>query len=119
MRTGARGTHKPYIRVRIPLRSTAPLKEALDLAEDFRERSIQGFAPRIDDDGPLGVQPIQKGSDGFTEAPANAIAHHGLTDGTWHGKPDTRPVRLRLSQAERRKERAAELGAGIINSAEI
>jgi len=76
-------------------RSIAAAKEALHFRLDLRHRSIQRLAPRIDDDGPLGIQPIQVMADGLADPPPDAVAHHGLADGAGQGKTDARARGLR------------------------
>jgi hypothetical protein len=51
----ARGKLHTDIRRLSALRSIAAEKETLHFPLEVRQRSIAGFAARIDDDGPLGV----------------------------------------------------------------
>ena len=85
----------------------------------FRHRSIEGFAPRIDDYGPLGAQLIQMEADSLANAPFDAVADHGFTKGARSSEADTRPIGLRLADAERREKRARETGTLIVNSSEV
>lgn len=85
----------------------------------FRHRSIEGFAPRIDDDGPLGTQLTEVEADGLAQAPLDAIAYHRFSDGARHGKPDSRSIGLRFANAESREEGARESGTSVVNPAEI
>jgi len=78
----ARGTHRTYIRVKSALRSIAAEKQSFHFPLNFQGRSIQCFAAGIDDDGPLGVQPIEVHAHSFAHAPFDAIAYHGFAEGT-------------------------------------
>jgi hypothetical protein len=94
-------------------------KEPFHFAPQLRRRSIEGLAPRIDDDGPLRVQPIQVKADGLTEAPLDTIAHHGMAERTGHSKADSRPIGLRFLDAKGGEERAGVTGSLVIDSSEI
>ena len=101
------------------LGSTAPEKEPLDLPPQFRHRSVERFAPWIDDNGPLWIQPIEVKTYGFPHAPPYAIAHHGLADSAWNSEADARAIAPRLADAERRKERSGMTAALVVDSSEI
>jgi len=100
-------------------RTIAPLKKTLHFAPKFRRRRIQSFQPRIDDDGPLRIQPIEITADGFTEPPPETIAHHGFADGAWNGETDVGPIGLRLADAKGREQGAGETRTCVINPSEI
>jgi len=85
----------------------------------FRHRSIEGFATRIDDDGPLGAQLTEVEADSLTEAPLDAITHHRFSDGARHGKPDSRTIGCRFAKAESCEEGPRESGTSVVNPAEI
>jgi len=105
---------------RLPaLRSIAAEKEALHLALQHLDGRIEGFAAWIDDDGPLGVQPIEQAANGFAESPFDAIAHDSLADRTRDGKADARSIRLRFADTESGEERARVASALVINSSEV
>jgi len=115
----AEGRDKTCIREAPALRSIAAEKEPLHFALQLRRRSIEGLASRIDDDGPLRVQPIQVKADGLPEAPPDTIAHHGMAERTGHSKADSRPIGLRFKDAKGRKKRAGVTRSLVINSSEI
>jgi hypothetical protein len=94
-------------------------KQPLHFALELREGSIEGLAPRIDDDGPLRVQPVQVKADGLAEAPLDTIAHHGIAERTGRSKADSRPIGLRFMDAKGREERARVARSLVIDSSEI
>ena len=100
-------------------RSIASLKKTLDFAVKFRYRCIEGFAPRIDDDGPLWAQLIQLEADGLADPPLDAISHHGFAEGARAGEANMRSFQLRFADTESRKQRSAEPGTLVINPAEV
>ena len=66
---------------RLPaLRSIAAAKKPLHFPMQHLDGRIQGFAAWIDDDGPLGIQPIELDADRLAKSPFDAIAHHRLAD---------------------------------------
>jgi hypothetical protein len=85
----------------------------------FHDRSVERLAPWIDYDGPLWAQLIQMQADGLADAPPDAVADHGLAEGSGRSEADMRPIGLRLADAERREERARETGTLIVNSSEV
>ena len=85
----------------------------------FRYRCIEGFAPRIDDDGPLWAQLIQLEAYGLADPPLDAISHHGFAEGARAGEANMRSLRLRFADTESRKQRSGEPGTLVINPAEI
>ena len=115
----ARGRHKTYIRELTASRSIATEKQAFHLPLQILRRSFERFAAGIDDDGPLGIQPIEVKADGLTDAPLDSVAHHGFPEGAGCGEPDMRSIRLRLADAERREEGPGEAGSVVINAPEI
>jgi len=80
---------------------------------------MERWAAWIDDNRPLGVQPIELQADGLAEAPLDAVAHHGFAEGARGGKPDMRSVRLRFAHAEGREQRTGETGSVVIDAPEI
>jgi hypothetical protein len=85
----------------------------------IRHWSIERLAPGIEDDGPLWTQLIELQAHGLTDAAPDAVADHGFAEGPGSGEADMRPIRLRLTDAERSEQRARETGAPIVNSAEV
>jgi hypothetical protein len=85
----------------------------------FRNWSIEGFAPWIDDDGPLWAQPIQLEANCFANPPFDPIPHHGFAQGARTGEADMRPVALGFEDAESREQGTRESGTLVINSAEV
>ena len=81
-------------------------KETLHFAPEFRHGSQQRFLPRVDDDGPLRIQPIESEADGLSQPPLDAIARHGLAEGARHGKTDPRPRGFQLPDAKGGEQRA-------------
>jgi len=100
-------------------RSIASLKKTFDFAVKFRYRCIEGFAPRIDDDGPLWAQLIQLEAYGLADPPLNAISHHGFAEGARAGEANMRSFQLRFADTKSRKQRSAEPGTLVINPAEV
>ena len=94
-------------------------KQAIHLPLQFRRRRIERFAAGIDDDGPLGVQPIEVEADGLADAPLDTVAHHGFPEGAGGGEPDVRSIRLRFAYAERREQGTGETGSVVIDASEI
>lgn len=100
-------------------RSTASLKKTLNLAMKFRHRGIEGFAPRIDDDGPLWAQLIQAEAHRLPDPPLDAVSHHGFAEGARAGEADMGAVRLRLADTKCRKQGPREPGTLVIYPAEV
>ncbi len=94
-------------------------KEALHFPLQFRQGGIQCFAPRIDDDGPLRVQPFEVVADGLADPPLDTVAHHGFAKGAGHGKPDPRTVCFGRMEKESGEERPGVPGPFIIDLAKI
>jgi hypothetical protein len=86
---------------------------------EFRDRSIEGFPPGIDDDGPLRAQLIEMQSDGLADAAPDAIADDGLPQGAGSGKADMRPVGLGFADTKGREKGPCKPGTLIVNSAEV
>jgi len=114
--TGRGRTCKPEAHLRGAI---AAEKEAFHFLPQFRHGGIERFLPRIDDDGPLGVQPIERAAHGFAKPPFDAVAGHRRTEGAGNRKPDSGPCRLPLANAESRKAGARKSAALIINPSEI
>jgi hypothetical protein len=100
-------------------RAAAAEKEPLDFAIEIGNRSIEGFASRVDDYGPLWAQPIEVEADGLTAAPLDAVAHDRFTDGTRDSKTDMRAVGLGFADTKSGKQGAGEPGTLVINSSEV
>src|SRR5215469_4100133 len=94
-------------------------KQTFHFPLQFGQGSIQRFAPRIDDYGPLRTQQIEMKADRLTDTPLNTVANHGFSQRAGHRKTDARPRTVWLVQAESRKERSRKAGAFVINSPEI
>jgi hypothetical protein len=58
-------------------------------------------------------------ADGLADTPLDSVADHGFAEGAGCSEADMRPISLRFADAERRKERAGETGALIVNSSEV
>jgi hypothetical protein len=82
-------------------------------------RSIEGFASRVDDDGPLWAQPIEQEADGLPAAPLDAVAHDCFADGARDCKADMRPIGLVFANAKSGEEGSGEPGTLVINSSEV
>jgi hypothetical protein len=95
------------------------LKKTLDFAVKFRYRSIEGLAPRIDDDGPLWAQLIQLEANRLPDPSLDTVAHHGFTKGAGARKADVRSLCQRFADTECRKQGPAEAGTLVINPAEV
>ena len=100
-------------------RAIAALKQALYFPVQICHRSIEGFAPRIDDDGPLWAQLTKVEADRLTDASLDAVSHHGFAEGARAGEADMRPLQLRFANTKGRKEGSGELGALVIYPAEV
>ena len=100
-------------------RSIASLKKTLHFPAKFRYRSIEGFPPRIDDDGPLWAQLIQMQADGLADPSLDAISHHCFAEGARAGEADMGTFRLRFANAKCRKQGSGEPGSLVIYPAEV
>ena len=58
-------------------------------------------------------------ADGLADAPPDPVAHHGFAERAGAGKSDAGAIGLRLTDAERREQRAGILRASIVDPAEI
>ena len=115
----ARETTKPYIRAIRASRSIAAEKEPLHFALQLRKRSAEGFRTRIDDNGPLGIQPIEVKANGLADTPPDTVAHDGFSERARNGETDMRSVGFGLAKAESREEGIRPADALIIDSSEI
>jgi len=86
---------------------------------EVRYRGIEGLAARVDDDGPLGAQPIEVKADRFAATPFDTVAHDRLTDGTRDSETDMRPVWQRLADTKSGEEGSGELGTLVVNSSKV
>jgi len=86
---------------------------------EFRYRSIEGLAARIDDDGPLGAQLTEMQSDGLAHTTPDAVADHGFAQGPGSGKANMRPVILEFANTKGREKRPRKPGTLIVNPAEV
>ena len=100
-------------------RAIAAQKQALHFALQFRHGCIEGFASRIDDDGPLWAQPVEVEAYSLADTPLDTVPHDRFTDRARDGEPDTRPVRLRLADTKSREEGPRESGTLVINSSKV
>lgn len=116
---GASATPNLYIRATRRLRSVAALYETFHLALDLLRRGFQRLAPRIDDNGPLWIQPFQLQTHGLANTPPDAVTRHGLSDRARQGKADARAACFGASQAERREERTGKAATFIIDFTKI
>ena len=113
------GKCRPCRRPASGSRSIAVEKELLHFAEQFRARSVQRSAPRIEDDGPPRVQPIQEQPDRFADPPPDAISRHRPAQRARSSETDSRSRRLGPAKAECGEQRARVTGALVIDSSEI
>lgn len=58
-------------------------------------------------------------ADGLTDAPPDAVAHHGFAKRAGHGKADARTIGLRLTEAKSRKRGAGDAQALVVDSSKI
>ena len=119
MRREARGRCKPCTDEDRGSGATAADHETLHFAFQLRHRSVEGLAPRIDDNGPPWVHPIDVTADGFAHPPPDAISHDGFADRPRDGEADLGTVRPRFADKEGCKERTCKLGSLVINSSEV
>jgi len=77
------------------------------------------LTPRIDDDGPLGIQPMEVKADGLADAPFDTVAHHGFPEGARCSEPDARSRGFRFAHAESREKGPGEAGSVVVNAPEI
>ena len=101
------------------LGAIAAEKETFHLPPQLRHGSIQRFRPRIDDDGPLRIQPIERVPHCFTQPPFDPVARHRLAQSTGNRKSDPRPLRCGFAHAKGRKARARKPAALVINPSEV
>ena len=66
-------------------------EETLHFALKFRQGRLERFQPWIDDDQPLGIQPIQSEAHGLPEPPLDAIAYDRRAESPRNGEADARP----------------------------
>jgi hypothetical protein len=86
---------------------------------EIRYGSIEGFAPGIDDDGPLGAQPVEVEADRLADTPFDTVPHDRFANGARDSKADMRSVRLRLSDTKSGEEGPGEAGTLVINSSKV
>ena len=77
------------------------------------------MAAWIDDDGPLGIQPIELQADGLPDAPLDPVAHHGFAEGAGCSETDMRSVRRNFANAEGREQGTGETDSVVIDAPEI
>jgi hypothetical protein len=119
MQTAAEVRPQSDIRESPRSRSVAAAKETLHFLLELRHRGIHRFPPWIDDNGPLWAQLFQMQADGLSDAPPDAVSHHGFADGAGQGETNTRALRLRFPKAKGCKQRANIAAARVVNSSEI
>ncbi len=108
-----------YIRGARALRSIAAEKEPFDFAPQFHHGRIQCFRPRIDNDGPLRIQPIERVADGLTQPPLDAVSDHGLAERARNRKPDAGSSGVRVAEAKGGKARTREPATLVVDPSEI
>jgi hypothetical protein len=101
------------------LRRAAAAEEPLHFRANLRKRSLKRFAPGIDDDGPLRIQPFQVEAHGFADAPANAVADHGLGDLAGNSEAHARTIRHLAAQAKSREKRIRVANSLLVYPPEI
>jgi hypothetical protein len=84
-----------------------------------RYGSIEGFAPRIDDDGPLWAQPVEVEANRLADTPLDTVPHDRFADGARDSEADMRPVRLRFEDTKSGEEGPGESGTLVINSSKV
>jgi hypothetical protein len=116
---GAAGRDKACTRGARESRSIASQNQLFDLAFEFGHRSIEGFPPRIDDDGPLWVQPAKVEADRLPDSPFDPVADNRLTQSPRNREADSGAVGLCLANAECREIRTRETRTMIVHAAKI
>jgi hypothetical protein len=71
-------------------RTIAAHEEALHFVLQFGQGCFESFQPRIDDDGPLWIQPIQSEAYGLAEPPLDAVAYDRRAERARNGETDPR-----------------------------
>jgi len=69
----------------------AAQEKALHFALQFGQRRLESLQPRIDDDGPLWIQPIQSEAHGLPEPPLDAITYDRRAERARNSETDARP----------------------------
>ena len=72
-------------------RTIAPLEKTLHFAFEFRKGCFESPQSRIDDDGPLWIQPIQSEAHGLPEPPLDAITYDRRAERARNSETDARP----------------------------
>ena len=101
------------------LRSIATEKKALYFAPQLRHGRMERFRPRIDDDGPLRIQPIETTAHGLAHPALDTIASDCFTERTRNRKPDPGSGGLRLPDAKSGKARSRKTATFFVNPSEI
>ncbi len=101
------------------LRTIAAEKEAFHFPAQLGHRRMERFRPRIDDDGPLRTQPIERLAHGFAQPAFDAIARHGLAEGARNREPDAGPSGIRFPNAKGRETRSRKPAALFVNPSKI
>ncbi len=94
-------------------------KQPFHFALQVRQRGVQSFEARIDDDGALRIQPIQAEANGFAKPPLEAVAHHGRAEFAGNRKTDSGSGAFWLPHTKSRKQRADEAGTPLVNPPKI
>ena len=94
-------------------------EETLHFGLKFGERTIERFAPGIEDDGPLGTQRSQLKPDRFANATFDAVANDGFAEGFGSGKPDARTLEFRFGEAKSGEQGTSVSGPVVVNFSEI
>jgi hypothetical protein len=94
-------------------------KETFHLAQQFLHGCIARFAPGIDHNGTLWVQPIQMMAHRFADTPLDAVPNNGFPDSPGNGEPDPGAVRLQFVDAKCREQRGRIACALVVDSSEV
>jgi len=86
---------------------------------EFRYWGIERLAPGIDDNRPLGAQPIQMEADSLPHAPLDAIAHHGFTNRARKGEADVGTGRFVFAHTKCGEERSGDANPLVVNPSKI
>lgn len=101
------------------LGAIAAEKKTFHLPPQLRHGRIERFRPRIDDDGPLRIQPIERVAYGFTQPPFDPVARHSLAQRTGDRKSNPRSFRVWIANAKGGKARPRKPAALVINPSEV
>jgi hypothetical protein len=102
----------------------AAQEKALHFAFELRQGRIESPQPRIDDDGPLRIQPIQSEAHGFPEPPLDAITYDRRAERARNSETDAWAAACSAAvesfpEAKSCKERTGKPGAPVIDPSKI